>query len=470
MVDLWRAWIEEKAAAPLAHLDRQHPRPGRLRPHVARHHRRPRHGRRAWRRPRPVGPERRAGARAGRRPARGNARRRGAGKPAVVHGGDAGRRRRDRSSRNGRPADGCRRQPRRSGGRGSSRTARSPGARSFPSRRSTNEDFYKVFTNQFDEEISAEDLCDAEELTRLRNYLDKQLSNLQGVVARLANRLQRRLMAQQNRSWDFDLEEGMLDAARLTRVVIDPMHPLSFKVEQDMRVPRHGGDAAARQFGLDARPPDHRRRDLRRYPGAHAGALRRQGRNPGLHHAGLEGRPVAREMARRRQARQSRPPQRSPPHHLQIGRHAVAPRPAQSRPDDARGAAQGEYRRRGADLGAQPPAGAPRAAPHPDGDFRWRAGRRFDAVGQFRQLSREASAPGDHRHREPLARRTDRHRHRPRRHALLQARRHHRRCRGTGRRHDREARRTVRRTRQGDARPARKPRARARSAPRREGL
>ena len=97
----------------------------------------------------------------------------------------------------------------------------------------SNEDFYKVFSNQFDEEIHAEELCDAEELTRLRNYLDKQLSNLQGVVARLANRLQRKLMAQQNRSWDFDLEEGVLDAARLTRVVIDPMHPLSFKVEQD---------------------------------------------------------------------------------------------------------------------------------------------------------------------------------------------------------------------------------------------
>jgi cobaltochelatase CobT len=96
-----------------------------------------------------------------------------------------------------------------------------------------NEDFYKVFTNQFDEEIGAEDLCDAEELSRLRSYLDKQLSNLQGVVARLANRLQRRLMAQQNRSWDFDLEEGVLDAARLTRVVMDPMHPLSFKMEQD---------------------------------------------------------------------------------------------------------------------------------------------------------------------------------------------------------------------------------------------
>jgi cobaltochelatase CobT len=98
-----------------------------------------------------------------------------------------------------------------------------------------NDDFYKVHTNKFDEEISAEDLCDTEELARLRNYLDKQLSNLQGVVARLANRLQRKLMAQQNRSWDFDLEEGVLDTARLMRIVIDPMHPLSFKVEQDMK-------------------------------------------------------------------------------------------------------------------------------------------------------------------------------------------------------------------------------------------
>jgi len=99
----------------------------------------------------------------------------------------------------------------------------------------SNEDFYKVFSNQFDETIAAESLCDAEELTRLRNYLDKQLSSLQGVVARLANRLQRRLMAKQNRSWDFDLEEGLLDAARLSRVVTDPLHPLSFKVEKDTR-------------------------------------------------------------------------------------------------------------------------------------------------------------------------------------------------------------------------------------------
>ena len=92
---------------------------------------------------------------------------------------------------------------------------------------------YGAFVTKFDEEISAEDLCEPEELDRLRSYLDKQLSHLQGVVARLANRLQRRLMAQQNRAWEFDLEEGMLDPARLSRIIIDPMHSLSFKREKD---------------------------------------------------------------------------------------------------------------------------------------------------------------------------------------------------------------------------------------------
>ena len=94
---------------------------------------------------------------------------------------------------------------------------------------------YRAFTIKFDETIAAEELCEPEELDRLRGYLDKQLSHLQGVVARLANRLQRRLMAQQNRSWEFDLEEGQLDSSRLTRIVIDPLHPLSFKQEKDMR-------------------------------------------------------------------------------------------------------------------------------------------------------------------------------------------------------------------------------------------
>ncbi|KAB1088383.1 cobaltochelatase subunit CobT [Neorhizobium galegae] len=92
---------------------------------------------------------------------------------------------------------------------------------------------YKVFTQEFDEEITAEELCDEAELDRLRAFLDKQLAHLQGAVGRLANRLQRRLMAQQNRSWDFDLEEGYLDPARLVRLIIDPMQPLSFKKERD---------------------------------------------------------------------------------------------------------------------------------------------------------------------------------------------------------------------------------------------
>jgi cobaltochelatase CobT len=93
---------------------------------------------------------------------------------------------------------------------------------------------YKAYTTRFDEIIDAEELCDADELQRLRDYLDKQLQNLHSVVARLANRLQRRLMAQQSRSWEFDLEEGVLDTARLPRVIIDSQQPLSFKQEKDM--------------------------------------------------------------------------------------------------------------------------------------------------------------------------------------------------------------------------------------------
>ncbi|HEX2840960.1 cobaltochelatase subunit CobT [Hyphomicrobium sp.] len=92
---------------------------------------------------------------------------------------------------------------------------------------------YKVYTRAHDEEVGAEDISNPEELERLRTFLDKELKALASVVARLANRLQRRLLAQQNRAWDFDLEEGLLDAARLTRIVTDPSHPLSFKRERD---------------------------------------------------------------------------------------------------------------------------------------------------------------------------------------------------------------------------------------------
>ncbi len=92
---------------------------------------------------------------------------------------------------------------------------------------------YNRFTDRFDEEVEAPELCDAEELDRLRAYLDSQLTGLQSVVTKLANRLQRRLMAQQNRSWDFDQDEGLLDAARLARVVVSPGSSLSYKVERD---------------------------------------------------------------------------------------------------------------------------------------------------------------------------------------------------------------------------------------------
>ncbi len=96
-----------------------------------------------------------------------------------------------------------------------------------------NEAIYRAYTRHHDEEVDAEDLCDPDELTRLRQQLDQQLQHLQGVISKLANRLQRRLLAQQTRSWEFDLDEGMLDAGRLARVVINPMLALSYKRELD---------------------------------------------------------------------------------------------------------------------------------------------------------------------------------------------------------------------------------------------
>jgi cobaltochelatase CobT len=92
---------------------------------------------------------------------------------------------------------------------------------------------YRVFTGKYDEVVEAVELCDDAELNRLRAYLDQQLVHLQSAVTKLANRLQRRLMAQQSRSWDFDQEEGLLDAARLARVIVNPAHSLSYKIERD---------------------------------------------------------------------------------------------------------------------------------------------------------------------------------------------------------------------------------------------
>jgi cobaltochelatase CobT len=92
---------------------------------------------------------------------------------------------------------------------------------------------YKPFTTRFDEIVEASELCDPDELTRLRAFLDTQMAASHSIVTRLANRLQRRLMAQQARSWDFDQEEGLLDAARLARVIVAPAHSLSYKVERE---------------------------------------------------------------------------------------------------------------------------------------------------------------------------------------------------------------------------------------------
>ncbi|WP_455476976.1 cobaltochelatase subunit CobT [Bartonella sp. B41] len=92
---------------------------------------------------------------------------------------------------------------------------------------------YKIFTRQFDEVLEATDFCSESELNHLRHSLDKQINHIQNIVGRLANRLQRRLMAQQNRAWTFDLEEGYLDTARLSRLIIDPTQPLSFKMESN---------------------------------------------------------------------------------------------------------------------------------------------------------------------------------------------------------------------------------------------
>jgi len=106
----------------------------------------------------------------------------------------------------------------------------SPGRRNWETSPETE---YRAFTTRFDETVEANELCDEDELGRLRAYLDQQLGGLQNVVTRLANRLQRRLLAQQARSWDFDQEEGLLDAARLARVVVSPAHSLSYKIERD---------------------------------------------------------------------------------------------------------------------------------------------------------------------------------------------------------------------------------------------
>ena len=181
---------------------------------------------------------------------------------------------------------------------------------------------YKVFTRAYDEIVNAEELCDADELERLRAFLDKQLQTLawrrgaarQSPAAPTAGPAESRLGLRSRRRHDRCRAAG----PRHRRSDASPY--LQAGAGDD--VSRHRGHAAARQFGLHARASDHGRGLLRRHSRPHAGALRRQGRDPGLHHARLERRPRPRAMAELRQARAARPAQRPPPHHLQIGRRA----------------------------------------------------------------------------------------------------------------------------------------------------
>ena len=204
---------------------------------------------------------------------------------------------------------------------------------------------YKAYSKTTDEEIEAEDLCDADELSRLRQQLDQQLQHLQGVVSKLANRLQRRLMAQQTRAWEFDLEEGMLDAGRLARVIVNPMVSLSYKRERETDFRDTVVTLADRQFRLHARASDHGGGHVRRYPGAHARALRREGRDSRLYHARLEGRAKPRALGAGQQAPQPGPAERPAPHHLQERRRTLAAVAQKSWADAARRAAEGEHRR-----------------------------------------------------------------------------------------------------------------------------
>ena len=310
---------------------------------------------------------------------------------------------------------------------------------------------YKAYTTRFDEIIDADELCDPDELQRLREYLDKQLQNLHSVVARLANRLQRRLMAQQSRSWEFDLEEGVLDSARLPRVIIDPQQPLSFKQEKDMAfrdtavtlLIDNSGSMRGRPITVAATCADILARTLERC-GVKVEIL------------GFTTRAWKGGQSRETWLQAGKPPN---PGRLNDLRHLVYK------------AADAPWRRARKNLGLmmregllkenidgealdwahQRLFGAPRAAQDPDDDLRRRPGRRFDAFGQPRQLSRAPPALRDRGDRDPLAGRAHRHRHRPRRDALLPARGDDRRRRGAGRGDDGEARGTLRRERRAGA-------------------
>ena len=296
---------------------------------------------------------------------------------------------------------------------------------------------YKPFTSKFDEIVPAEELCEPEELERLRGYLDKQLSHLQGVVARLANRLQRRLMAQQNRAWEFDLEEGLLDPARLSRVIIDPLHPLSFKREKETKfrdtvvtlLLDNSGSMRGRPITVAATCADILARTLERC-GVKVEIL------------GFTTRAWKGGQSREAWLAAGKP---GNPGRLNDLRHIIYK------------SADAPWRRARKNLGLMMREGLLKE--NIDGEALDWAHKRLlarteqrrilmmisdgapvddsDALGQSRQLPRAASALGDRGDRDALADRIDRDRHRARCDALLPPRGHHRGRRGARRRHDR---------------------------------
>ena len=212
---------------------------------------------------------------------------------------------------------------------------------------------YRAFSMTADEVVEADKLCDADELGRLRHLLDQQLAHLQSVIARLANRLQRRLLAKQTRAWEFDLEEGILDAARLSRVVDQPgpaARPTSASARPSSATPSsrllidNSGSMRGRPITVAAMSADILARTLERC-GVKVEIL-------GFTTRAWKGGQAREKWIAAGKPRQPRPAQRSAPHRLQVGRCAVAARPAQSRADAARGHPEGEHRRRGADVGA----------------------------------------------------------------------------------------------------------------------
>ena len=304
---------------------------------------------------------------------------------------------------------------------------------------------YRAFSTAADEIIEAAELCDPDELSRLRQLLDQQLSHLQSVIARLANRLQRRLLAKQTRSWEFDLDEGLLDAARLSRVVANPILPLAYKQEQetDFRdtvvtlLIDNSGSMRGRPITVAAMSADILARTLERC------AVK-------VEILGFTTRAWKGGQSRERWIAAGKPPN---PGRLNDLRHIVY--------KDA----DMPWRRARRSLGLMLREGILKE--NIDGEalawahnrLRERPEQRrilmvisdgapvddFDLVGQPRQLSRKASARGDPRHRAPERSRADRDRRRPRRDPLLPPRGDDRRRRAVGRRHARKTRRTLRR-------------------------